>query len=93
MKVISEFRPIPHLLTVAAAVLPQNVISFGRDPVAHVPKLFVKEVLHPLMKNFHRRTHCAHYASADNPLCQFEVMKTKQVDAFIEIEQPFGHIM
>ena len=77
----------------SGAVLLQDIIGLGRDPIAHIPKLFVKKMLHALMKNFHRRSHCAHHTAPDNPLRQLEMMKTKQVDTFIEVEQPFGHIM
>ena len=75
-----------RLLTVPTTVLLQNVIRSGSDPVAHIPKIFIKKMLHPLMKNFHRRSHRAHHASADNPLRQFQVMKPKQMNPFIEIE-------
>ena len=90
---VPDSRRTPRLSAVAGTVFLQDVIGFGSDLIAHVPKLFIKKVLHPLMQYFHRRSHRAHHASTDNPLRQFEVVKTKQVDAFIKIEQPFGHIM
>lgn len=45
------------------------------------------------MKNLDRRAHRSNYAASNNPLRQLEMMKAKEVYAFIEIQQAFRHIM
>ena len=71
----------------------RGAVCLGRDLVPHVPEIFVEQVFHPLMKNFDWSTHRAYYAAADDSLCQFEMMKTEQVDALVKIEQAFGDIV
>src|SRR5580700_2535219 len=55
-----------------------GLVGFRRDLVPQISKFFVEKVLHPLMKYLDRRTHRANHASADDSLCQLEMMKAEQ---------------
>src|SRR6266576_5124511 len=64
-----------------------------RDAVPDVPQIFVEPVLHALLEDFHWCPHRSHHAPANDPLGQLQMMKTKQLHALVEIEQPFGDIV
>src|SRR5205823_6231739 len=52
-------------------------VALGRDLIADIPKFFVKQMLHALMKHFNRRAHGSHHTTADDALRQFQMMKTE----------------
>ena len=63
------------------------------DLVPHIPQLLIEKMLHPLMQNFDWRAHGPDYSASNDSLRQFQMMKAKQVDTFIEIEQTLRDIV
>src|SRR5207237_6612105 len=64
-----------------------------RDLIPHVPNLLIEKMLHALVQNFDWRAHGADYPAPNDSLRQFQMMKAKQVNAFVEIQQAFGEIV
>ena len=75
------------------AILLDGFIAPGGDLVPHVPQVFIEEMFHSLMKHLDRGAHRPHYSSANDSLCQFQVMEAEQVHPLIKIEQTFGDVM
>ena len=69
------------------------LVGLRGDLVANVPELFVEKMFHPLVKDFDRCAHSADHSPADDSLSQFQVMIAKQLDAFVEIQQPFCSVV
>ena len=70
-----------------------TVDSLLRDVVAHIPKLFVKQVFHALVEDLDRGSHGTDHPTSDDALRQLQVMEAEQVHAFIEIEHAFGDVV
>ena len=70
-----------------------TVDSLLRDVVAHIPKLFVEQMLHALVENLDRGSHGTDHSASDDSLRQLQVMEAEQVHAFIEIEHTFGDVV
>jgi hypothetical protein len=64
-----------------------------RDLVAQVPQVAVESVLHALLQHFHGCAHSANHAPANNPLCEFQMVKPEQLHAFVKIEHALRYIM
>src|SRR5579863_5593048 len=71
----------------------QGFVGLRCYVIANIPKLFVEKMLHPLMKNFHGRSHRSNNAATDDPLRQLQVMKAEQMYAFVEVEQSLRHVV
>jgi hypothetical protein len=80
-------------LLVPRSTFLQHLTRSGRDLIPHIPKLFIEKMLHTLMEDLDRRAHSAHYSASDYSLRQFQMMEAKQVNAFVEIQQAFSHIV
>src|SRR5205814_1535549 len=50
-------------------------------------------MFHALMEYLDWSAHRTHDSTADNPLGQLQMMKAEQMDAFVKIEQPLGHLV
>ena len=48
----------------------ERVIGPGCDLIAHIPQIFVEQMLHALMQDLDRSSHGANHASSDDPLRQ-----------------------
>src|SRR4029077_9470563 len=67
--------------------------GFGGDAVANVPQVFAERVLQSLVQALYRGAHGADSSAANDALRQLEVVKAKQVDAFVKVEETLRHVM
>ena len=71
----------------------QPLIRSRGNLITNIPQLFVEQVLHALVQDFHRRPHRPHHTAANNPLGQLQMMKAEQVHFLVEIQQALRNIM
>src|SRR4029077_4672170 len=83
---------IPLILRPDSTLL-HGFVSLRCDPVPNIPKFFVKQVFHTLVQDFYGGAHGSDHSAANNPLCQFQMMKAEEVDSFIKIKQSLRHIV
>ena len=71
----------------------QPLVRAGGDLIAHVPQFFIEEVLHALVQDLDRGSHCAYHTAANDPLGKFQVMEAEEVHLLVEIQQTFRDIV
>ena len=76
-----------------STVVPARCVCIRGDFVPQVPKLFVGDILHALLKDLYWRPHSPNHTGAYDALCEFQVMKAEKLQPLIEVKHAFCHVV